>query len=99
MAKENNKYRELHKQQIQVNLLYRNRVDIIVLDENIFYYHRQRNDMVDTSQAIDIWHIFPPTPFSVGFVNEEVRNDFNEGLKQLRKTGRYDEIVKKYIVN
>lgn len=99
MAKKNREYREISKQKLQINLLYSNRVDTIVLDENIFYYHRQRNDMVDISQAIDIWHIFPPTPFSVGFVNEEVRNDFNEGLKQLRKTGRYDEIVKKYIVN
>jgi len=98
MAKENRKYREMPKQQLQINLLYSNRVDTIVLDKNIFYYHRQRNDMVDTSQPIDIWHIFPPTPFTVAFVDEKVRNDFNEGLKQLRKTGRYDEIVKKYII-
>ncbi len=97
MAKQNRKYREISKQQIQINLLYSNRVDTIVLDKNIFYYHRQRNDMVDTSQPIDTWHIFPPTPFSVAFVDEEVRNDFNEGLKQLRKTGRYDEIWEKYI--
>ncbi len=97
MAKENPEYREITKQQLQINLLYSNRVDTIVLDKNIFYYHRQRNDMVDTSQPIDTWHIFPPTPFSVAFVDEEVRNDFNEGLKQLRKTGRYDEIWEKYI--
>lgn len=97
MAKENRKYREISKQQIQINLLYSNRVDTIVLDKNIFYYHRQRNDMVDTSQPIDTWHIFLPTPFSVAFVDEEVMNDFNEGLKQLRKTGRYDEIWEKYI--
>ena len=98
MAKKNNEYREIPKQQLQINLLYSNRVDTIVLDKNIFYYHRQRNDMVNTSQPIDTWHIFPPTPFTVAFVDEEVRNDFNEGLKQLRKTGRYDEIVKKYII-
>lgn len=97
MAKQNRKYREISKQQIQINLLYSNRVDTIVLDKNIFYYHRQRNDMVDTSQPIDTWHIFLPTPFSVAFVDEEVMNDFNEGLKQLRKTGRYDEIWEKYI--
>jgi len=97
MAKQNREYREIPKQQIQINLLYSNRVDTIVLDKNIFYFHRQHNNMVDTSQAIDIWHIFPPTTFSVAFVNEKVRDDFNEGLKELRKTGRYDEIWKKYI--
>jgi polar amino acid transport system substrate-binding protein len=97
MAEQNPEYREIAKQQLQINLLYSNRVDTVVLDKNIFYYHRKYNDMVDISQPIDIWHIFPPTPFSVAFVDEKVRNDFNEGLKQLRDTGRYDEIVKKYI--
>ena len=97
MADQNAKYWEIAKQEIQINRLYTNRVDVIVLDKNIFYHHQKHNDRVDTSQAIDIWHIFPPTPFSVAFVNEKVRDDFNEGLKQLRESGRYDEIVKKYI--
>jgi polar amino acid transport system substrate-binding protein len=97
MAKQNAQYKEIAKQELQINLLYSNRVDAIVLDKNIFYHHRKHNDMVDTSQPIDIWQIFPPTPFSVAFVDEKVRDDFNEGLKQLRESGRYDEIVKKYI--
>jgi polar amino acid transport system substrate-binding protein len=97
MAGQNAKYKEIAKQEIQVNLLYTNRVDAIVLDRNIFYYHRKHNNMVDTSQAIDVWRIFPPTPFSVAFVDKKVRDDFNEGLKQLRDSGRYDEIVKKYV--
>lgn len=97
MAKQNHEYREIPKQQLQINLLYSNRVDTVVLDKNIFYYHRQHNHVVDTSKPIDMWHIFPPTPFSVAFVDEKVRDDFNEGLKELRNSGRYDEIVKKYI--
>jgi len=97
MADQNPKYKEIAKQEIQINLLYTNRVDAIVVDKNIFYHHRKHNDMVDTSQEIDIWRIFPPTTFSVAFVDETVKNDFNEGLKQLRESGRYDEIVKKYI--
>jgi len=97
MADQNPKYKEIAKQEVQINLLYTNRVDAIVLDKNIFYHHRKHNDMVDTSQEIDIWRIFPPTTFSVAFVDETVRDDFNEGLKQLRESGRYDEIVKKYI--
>jgi polar amino acid transport system substrate-binding protein len=97
MAKQNRKYREIPKQELQVNLLYSNRVDTIVLDKNIFYYYRRHNQMVDTSKPIDVWHIFPPTPFSVAFIDEKVRDDFNEGLKELRKSGRYEEIVKKYV--
>jgi len=97
MAGQNTDYREIAKQQLQINLLYSNRVDTVVLDENIFYYHRMKNDMVDISQPIDIWRIFPPSPFNVAFIDKTVRDDFNEGLKELRESGRYDEIVQKYI--
>jgi len=90
-------YREISKQQLQINLLYGDRVDVIVLDENIFYHHRNRNKLVDTTQPIDMWHVFPKVPFRVGFVDKKVRDDFNDGLKQLRSSGRYDEIIKKYI--
>jgi len=90
-------YREISKQQLQINLLYGDRVDVIVLDKNIFYHHRNRNEMVDTNKPIDMWYIFPKVPFRVGFVDKKVRDDFNDGLKQLRSSGRYDEIIKKYI--
>jgi len=53
--------------------------------------------MVDTTQPIDMWYIFPKVPFRVGFVDKKVRDDFNDGLKQLRESGRYDEIINKYI--
>ncbi len=90
-------YREISKQQLQINLLYGDRVDVIVLDKNIFYYHRKQNTMVDTTQPIDMWYIFPMVSFRVGFVDKKVRDDFNEGLKQLRESGRYDDIINQYI--
>ena len=97
MAKENPKYREIANQELQINLLYGGRVDAIVLDENIFYYHKKINDMVDTTQPIKIWYIFEPTPFRVAFIDKKVRDDFNEGLRHLRSSGRYEEIVRKYL--
>ena len=90
-------YREISKQELQINLLYGDRVDVIVLDKSIFYYHKKYNKMVDTTQPIDMWYIFPKVPFRVGFVDKKVRDDFNDGLKQLRESGRYDEIINKYI--
>ena len=90
-------YREISKQQLQINLLYGGRVDVIVLDKNIFYHHRKENKLVDTTQPIDIWYIFGKLPFHVGFVDKKIRDDFNDGLKQLRSSGRYDEIINKYI--
>ena len=90
-------YREISKQELQINLLYGDRVDVIVLDKNIFFHHRKQNKMVNTTQPIDMWFIFPEVPFRVGFVDKKVRDDFNEGLKQLRSSGRYDEIINQYI--
>jgi len=90
-------YREISKQELQINLLYGDRVDVIVLDKNIFYHHRKQNKRVDTTQPIDIWTIFPEVPFRVGFVDKKVRDDFNDGLKKLRQSGRYDEIINKYV--
>jgi len=90
-------YREISKQELQINLLYGDRVDVIVLDKYIFYHHRNRNTRVDTTQPIDMWLIFPELPFRVGFVDKKIRDDFNDGLKQLRSSGRYDEIINKYI--
>ncbi len=90
-------YREISKQELQINLLYGDRVNVIVLDKYIFYHHRKQNEMVDTAQPIDMWYIFPKTLFRVGFVDKKVRDDFNDGLKQLYSSGRYDEIIHKYI--
>ncbi|EFK06510.1 conserved hypothetical protein [delta proteobacterium NaphS2] len=91
-------YREISKQELQINLLYGDRVDVIVLDKLIFYYHKKNNKLVDTTQPIDIFYIFEKVPFCVGFVDKRVRDDFNEGLKKLRESGRYDEIVNQYIL-
>ena len=97
MAKENPKYRELAKQQLQINLLYGDRVDAIVLDRNIFLYLKERNRKVDTTQPVDMAFIFKPTPFRVAFSSKKVRDDFNEGLRKLRESGRYEEIVEGYL--
>ena len=97
MAKENPEYRELAGQQLQINLLYGDRVDAIVLDRNIFRYLKERNRKVDTTQPVDIACIFKPTPFRVAFSSKKVRDDFNEGLRKLRESGRYGEIVEGYL--
>lgn len=97
MAKGNPNYREVPNQDIQINLIYSARVDAIVLDKYIFYYHRKYNKRVDTSKPITFHNVFKPTPYRVAFIDKKVRDDFNEGLTILRRTGRYDQIVEKYL--
>ena len=96
-AKSSPSYYEIPDQENQVALLFKNRTDVIVLDINIFKYYQQNTKKADTSQAVDIVKLFPASCYSVGFISEKVRDDFNEGLRELRESGRYDEIFKKYI--
>ena len=96
-AKSSPSYYEIPDQENQVALLFKNRADVIVMDINIFKYYQQNTKRADTSPAVDIVTLFPASCFSVGFTSEKVRDDFNEGLKELRGSGRYDEIFKKYI--
>lgn len=97
VVKTSSSYYEIPDQESQVALLFKGRTDVIVMDLNIFKYYQQTTKKADTSQAVDIFTLFPPSCFSVGFVSEKVRNDFNEGLKELRASGRYEKIFKKYI--
>jgi polar amino acid transport system substrate-binding protein len=88
-------FKEINNQKNQVMILLRNRVDAIVIDKNIFLYHYKgfaRESRLD----ITIHHIFRPNHYKAVFKDKKIRDDFNEGIKYLRDTGRYDDIVRKY---
>ncbi len=97
VVKNNSKYREQGKQLLQVKMLYSSRADIIVSDINIFKYYKKRVIGMDTSDEIVLHEIFPGVNYKVLFNNASIRDDFNKGLKILRNSGRYDEIINTYI--
>jgi polar amino acid transport system substrate-binding protein len=103
MAKTNDRYQEVGNQEAQVSLLYSGGADVIVMDKNIFsffrhhYDYKNRDKNIDASQQVVIHRIFPPSPFSVVFTDKQVRDDFDNGLAELRKSGRYDRIIEKYV--
>jgi polar amino acid transport system substrate-binding protein len=96
-AESSSSYYEIPDQENQVALLFKDRADIIILDLNIFKYYQQNSKRVDTTKPVDYFAVFPPSCFSVGFKSVKIRDDFNAGLKELRASGRYDEIFRKYI--
>ena len=97
MAKGNGGYRELASQENQVALLFKERTQAVVGDINIFKYFRSLTKLVDTSAQVDIHKIFPKTEYKVAFKDKALVKDFNEGLAQLKASGRYDKIFKQYI--
>jgi len=97
MSKKNKRYKELTKAEAQIAMLFSRRADVIVLDSNIFQYFRHRVNKVDVSQVVETQSLFAKSLFHVAFRDKNIRDDFNRGLEQLRKTGQYDEIIASYL--
>lgn len=93
-------YSETANQMIQLNLLFSGRVDVIIIERHILkalLKATPESDMVDLSRPYVVHDIFEPTEYRVGFNDAQLCDDFNAGLKQLRKSGRYDELVAEYL--
>ncbi len=98
MSKSNPKYKEKANQITQNKLLFANRTQTIVGDINIFkFFNKKLPDSFNTSQKLVFHPLFPKTHYKVAFVEESVRDDFNEGLKKIKTSGLYDRIIAKYI--
>lgn len=97
MAANSRHYFEKANQATQIKMLFSERIDIIVLDINIFNYFRQNESNIDTSEPVVLHQIFPPNLYKVGFLDADLRDQFNEGLAELKRTGRYEDIIGSYI--
>jgi polar amino acid transport system substrate-binding protein len=90
-------YKEYPQQITQNKLLYTGRVDVVIGDRLIFrYMNREVEATIDTSQPITMHAIFPPTPRKAVFRSAAVRDDFNAGLKTIRRNGAYTAILNSY---
>jgi len=90
------KYSEKTDQTVPVAMLFSGRVDTIVMDINIFNAMKNKVTMVNTDKEVQIFEIFPKNNMKVVFNDRDLRDKFNQGLADLRNSGRYDEIIKKY---
>ncbi len=90
-------YEEINNQEVQVARLFGGRTDVLISDINIFKYYRINNSKADTSAPVKIYKIFPKTNYKIAFTDSKIRDQFNEGLQNLKKSGRYQKIINKYI--
>lgn len=88
-------YRELGNQHSQVQLFFEGQVDTLVIDNLIFrFFAKQAGEDPEQFEFHDI--LAPSTAFKVGFASESLRDDFDQGLAALRKSGEYERIVRSY---
>jgi len=103
LAEKSSQYQEMANQENQVALLFKGRVDFIVVDENIFHYWRSVLTKVDTSESV-VFHeldlissIQVKSPTRVVFKEQSFCDAFNNGLAKLVESGEYQRIIDSYI--
>lgn len=100
MVKSNNRYQENSKQRSQVMMLFSGRVDVLHIDTSIFAYWRNqigKTTDIDVWQEVDMYH-FGEIYFNYLFRERKVRDLFDRRFKQLRESGEYAGIYRKYTV-
>lgn len=100
-VKGNDKYQENSNSRRVVQMTYAGGVQVAVFDINIFkYFAAALKTEMDTSAELTYHKIFPPSTVKTNnavFLDKQLRDDFNAGLAQLKKNGRYQQIIKKYV--
>ncbi|GAA5216017.1 hypothetical protein GCM10025776_14910 [Corallincola platygyrae] len=93
------RYTELPNPIQAVKMFWHDRADTIIIELNVFKaLSAQLDDNFDTRDPLVVHPIFSEaTQFQVSFKDEQLRNEFNEGLAQLHNTGRYKELVSRYL--
>ncbi|PKM21328.1 MAG: hypothetical protein CVV10_09945 [Gammaproteobacteria bacterium HGW-Gammaproteobacteria-14] len=94
----NASFQEVSNQRSQVLMLFSGRADAIIMEQRIFDYFYQ--DMVARGEIgghYKVYPLFPPAPRYAAFAREELRDQFNAGLAQLRKEGRVQRIIDSYL--
>ncbi len=101
MPQKAGKYRGQSNQELQVKTLFKGRFDVVLSDRNIFRYFmlkRKRNTGIVFQEIQE--HKFTtlnPLDYRPVFRSEQIKDDFNMGLKALKESGRFQEIYDKYL--
>ena len=98
ILKGNHLYHEHSGKASQIVLLYRGRIDALIMDERIFKHFRKKvKNLVDINQAVRITYLFDMVPYHLFCTEKKYVNAFNQGLEKLRNSGRYRKIFEKYL--
>jgi polar amino acid transport system substrate-binding protein len=94
----NGHYAETADEQAKVAALYSGRTQVYVGDLNVFNYYRAR--LPGTGAPWTVHHIFARSELLTNnavFRNARLRDDFEDGLRQLHTNGRYARLAARYL--
>jgi len=99
MTEKPNYYEHIHMDALLMQLA-KNRVHLVIMDENIVTYHLKSSLKNELSfKDLTIHYLFPiPTAHSfMGFTDQQYRNDFNKALLKIKQSGEYEAIYDAYL--
>ncbi len=97
VIKKNPDYIELPNQFQQVKLLLEKRVDVVIMDINIFHHiFKQVSENFGSPPEITIHHIFPMSPYSLAFKDPSLVPIFNDAFVSFKESNEYQFLLDKY---
>lgn len=95
-----NNYFEKSDQSLQVQQLLLGRIDVALSEPNIFkYYYLKSKSNKDFSSEIEIHQVIKENPLNYRpvFRSKKIRDEFDAGLRALKKSGRIQAIYNRYL--
>jgi polar amino acid transport system substrate-binding protein len=90
-------YREIADQTQQIDMLFLNRTEVIILDINIFKYFIANHTSGRYLQPFNVHYIFDERLYSAAFKSEENKELFDKGIETIKVQGVYQQIMDKYL--
>lgn len=98
LVRSHNGYQEVANQRSQLSLLFKGDTDVIILERRIFEYFLEQRRLAGADiQPVTFHTLFPPAARYAAFREQHIREQFNAGLARLRESGRYQEIIHRYL--
>ncbi|MFY8351077.1 substrate-binding periplasmic protein [Pseudoalteromonas sp. SSM20] len=89
-------YLELPDQRKQVEMLLKGKIDLVVMDINIFNYLSTELIGASHIKNVDIHRLFPKTNYHIAFTDKKLLHAFNKAMKAYKQSDDYTKLVAKY---
>lgn len=98
LIKRHSNYFEVGDQRSQIPMLDAGRGDVIVLEQRAFHYFAQQiYSPTVIKERYALHYVLAANPRYLGFHDRGLRDQFNQGLRELKKNGEYQQIFLRYI--
>jgi len=87
---------ETAEQNRQLTLLMSGKVEVLVMDKNIFRYHAIEQKLTQLNNEVVFHKIFPKSPLKMAFKDKKHVLEFNNTFDKYSQSENYKRLIKKY---